>query len=180
MVTLLTQRIRYDHRYRWESGSEIKHFLTLQNETAVPWTTGPCLALSGVQPLSEDVLKYTPVGSWGELQVTTAINVATQVSEIEKDRQLKAHEPRHNEFYDLVTVEGTLRLKSFEKNPVEVFVTAPISGRPIEASDDATMRIDASKLRLVERSGSIQWTRSLPPGEEQTLRYVYERYVPSN
>jgi hypothetical protein len=57
-------------------------------------------------PLSEDVLKYTPAGGSGELQVTTAINLSHTVTQEEVDRELKAHSPRHNEFYDLVTLRG--------------------------------------------------------------------------
>lgn len=180
MVTLLTKQIRYGHRYHWEIGSDIKHFLTLKNNTSTPWTTGPCLALSAAQPLSEDLLKYTPVGSVGELQVTTAINVAHEVNEMEESRKLKAHEPRQNDYLDLVTVKGSIRLKSFEKQPVNLFVSTPVAGQPVEASDQGKMQVDATKLRLVERSGSIAWQLSLQPGEERVILYKYERYVPSN
>ncbi len=180
MVTLLTQRITYDHRYRWETGSAIQHFLTLQNSSEVPWTTGPCLALSDGHPLSEDVLKYTPAGSQGELQVTTAINVAHDVTEQETDRELKAHSPRHNEYYDLVTISGSIQMKSFEKRPVEIVVTTPVVGQPTEASDEGTIRVDAKQLRLLERASSISWQLTLQPGVTRSLRYVYQRYVPSN
>lgn len=180
MVTLLTQRVPYSHRYRWETGGPIQHFLTLQNSTEVPWTTGPCLALSDRQPLSEDMLKYTPVGSQGELQVTTAINVAHDLTEQETDRQLKAHEPRNNEYYDLVTISGTLQLKSFEKRPVEMLITTPIVGLPKEASDEGKIRVDARQLRLLERAGTIEWQITLQPGETRSLHYAYQRYVPSS
>ncbi len=179
MVTLMTQRIRYGHRYRWENDQPIKHFLTLQNNSSNAWTTGPCLALSQTQALSEDMLKYTPKGAVGEFQVTNAINVACDTTEEESDRDLKAHTPNSHEYLDRVTVDGSVTLKSFEKKPVEVDVGRPIQGKPLEADEGGKLRADASKLRLLERSGSIQWTLTLQPGESKTLTYRYERFVPS-
>jgi hypothetical protein len=46
-VTLFTQKIRYRHRYRWEMPGAVEHLLLLENKSSIPWTTGPCLALSG-------------------------------------------------------------------------------------------------------------------------------------
>lgn len=180
IVTLFTQQVRYRHRYRWDTTDAIEHELVLDNETPTAWTTGPCLTLSGNQPLSEDVLAYTPVGSSGQVQVTTAINVAHSVKERETDRELKAHEPRHNEFYDLVTIGGTIRIKSYEERPVELAITAPIDGRPTDADQEGEISIDATRLRLLDRGGRIKWEPTLEPQQSLTLEYEYERYVPSN
>jgi hypothetical protein len=135
--------------------------------------------LSGTQPLSEDVLKYTPVGSRGELTVTTAINIAKQQTEEEADRKLKAHEPQPHQFLDLVTIDGELKLRSYEKSPVEVRIVKSVNGKPIIASHDGTLMIDSEKLRLVERNGTIEWNVTLEPGKEMVLEYSYERFVPS-
>jgi hypothetical protein len=180
IVTLFTHKIPYSHLYRWETSGAVEHFLKLDNTTPTAWTTGPCLALSDGHPLSEDVLKYTPRGGSGELQVTTAINIAHSQTEEEVDRQLKAHEPRNNEFFDRVTIAGTIRLKNFEEQPAEILITAPIEGRPSEADHEGVIRIDATRLRLVERAGVIRWRLTLQPGEATELNYRYERYVPSN
>jgi hypothetical protein len=179
-VTLFTQKVRYRHRYRWETTGPIKHLLMLENRSRTPWTTGPCLALSGILPLSEDVLKYTPAGGSGELPVTTAINLSHSVNEEEIDRELKAHSPRNNEFYDLVKVRGSIRLRSFEAAPVEVEVSLPVEGRPTKGDDEAVIRMDATRLRLLDRAGTISWNVTLAPREEKTLHYEYERYVPSH
>ena len=67
-----------------------------------------------------------------------------------------------NEFYDLVTLRGTVRRKWFEKLPVDVQVTLPIDGRPTAADAGGVIRMDATKLRLLERSGSTSWTCDIP------------------
>ena len=75
ILTLFVKKIKYTHIYRWSPPAAMEHSLVLLNQTDSAWTTGPCLALNGDQPLSEDLLKYTPKGGRGELPVTTAINV---------------------------------------------------------------------------------------------------------
>lgn len=180
ILTLFVKKIRYAHLYRWTPPGPMEHSLVLRNTTDTPWTTGPCLAISGEHPLTEDLLKYTPKAGHGELPVTTAVNVAHEKTERETDRKLKAHSPSHNVFFDLVTLDGKLTLRNFEKRAVEVAITNPVPGKPISADADGAVSIDATKLKLLEREGSVSWRVKLEPGETKTLGYQYERYVPSN
>jgi len=180
ILTLFTKRIKYSHIYRWTTPSAMEHALVLHNATDTPWTTGPCLALSADSPLSEDLLRYTPKGAKGEFPVTAAINVAQEKTERETNRQLKAHSPAPNVYFDLVTLDGTLKLRNFEKRTVEIVITNPIPGKPISADSGGVISADPEKLRLLERQGSIRWQVTLEPGETKTLKYQYERYVPSN
>jgi hypothetical protein len=179
IVTLFTRQIKYGHIYDWSVPNDIKHYLVLENSTDTAWTTGPCLALSEGHPLSEDLLKYVPRGGTGRFPVTTAINVATERTETEVDRKLKAHEPQRNFYIDLVTLEGELRLRNFEERDIEVVVNLPLPGKPLKASDGGKITVDTSKLKLLERSGKIRWSLTVPAGETRTLTYTYERYVPS-
>ncbi|UCG17189.1 MAG: hypothetical protein JSV19_03995 [Phycisphaerales bacterium] len=180
IVTLFKKTISYSHVYRWSPPAEMKHFLVLHNESSTAWTTGPVLAMSEGRPLSEGLLKYTPTGGKCEISVTTAVNIAHEKTESEIDRKLKAHSPSHNVFLDLVTLEGRLMLRNFEKTPVDVVVTAAVSGKPVSASGGGALSADPCKLRLLERAGTVRWAVKLDPGEAQTLTYRYERYVPSS
>jgi hypothetical protein len=152
----------------------------LQNDDRTPLTTGPCLAISGEQPLSEDLLKYTPKGGRGELPVTAAVNVATDQDESEADRKLKAHSPSEHVHLDLVTLKGELKIRNFEKTPAEVIITANVPGKPLSASDAGRLASDPTKLTLTERAGTVRWRVELKSGETKTLTYTYERYVKSN
>ena len=180
IVTLFIKKIKYSHIYRWSPPEAMAHSLVLHNGTDTAWTTGPCLALSADRPLSEDLLKYTPKGAVGELPVTAAINVAHDKSEKEADRKLKAHQPTRDVNYDLVTLEGKVRLRNYEKRTVEIVIANPIPGKPTVADNKGAISVDPTRLKLLERSGSVQWTVKLEPNEEKTLTYQYERYVPSN
>ncbi len=178
LLTLLAQTIRYGHVYRWSPPEKMRHFLVLHNDSPSAWTTGPCLAIDGHRPLSEDLLYYTPKSGKSELEVTTAINVVHEKSEQEVDRQLKIHSPSPSVSYDLVTLAGTLRIRNFDPQPVEILIDNPVPGKPTVASG-GQMSLSPDELKLAERRGMIRWSLKLKPGEEKTLTYRYERYVPS-
>jgi hypothetical protein len=179
VVTVFRKRITYAHAYRWDSPGDLKHYLMLHNDTDTAWTTGPVVAVSGTQPLCEDLLCYTPRNSPCEIPVTTAVNVATEASESEVDRKLKAHQPAANLFLDLVVIEGHLRVRNYEPRPVKLTVRRAVPGLLTTVSEGGTMEQDTSKLRLVERAGAATWTLDLPAGETRELTYRYERYVDS-
>jgi hypothetical protein len=179
VVTLFVKKINYSHLYRWPMPEALQHYLVLQNKTDTAWTTGPCLALNQGSPLSEDLLKYVPKDGSGELPVTTAINVASDQRETEVDRKLKEQEPSRQFFVDLVTIEGQIKIRNFEKTPITLIITTPVAGKPISATDEGVITVDTAKLQILERSGSIRWSVKLAPGDTKTLTYKYERFVPS-
>jgi hypothetical protein len=180
ILTLFTKKISYSHIYRWSPPAPMEHSLVLHNATDTAWTTGPCLAVSAERPLGEDLLRYVPRDGNGELPVTTAINIAEEKTERETDRKLKAYSPQKDVNFDLVTLEGKLKLRSFEKTETQIVIHNPIPGKPLAADQGGTISIDPAKLRLLEREGTIRWQVKLAPGAETTLSYQYERYVPSN
>lgn len=179
IMTVFVRKVTYRHAYRWDSPGALRHLLLIDNGTDTAWTTGPVVAVSGPLPLCEDLLKYTPRGGACELPVTTAVNIATEASESEVDRKLKAHEPSHNVFLDLVTIEGRLHVRNHESRPAELTVRQTVPGLLKMVSDNGQMQQDTSKLKLLERSGTATWTLELPPGSERVLTYRYECYVES-
>ncbi len=180
VVTLFVKKLKYSHLYKWSPPGGIEHFLQIQNDETGALTTGPCLAISGNQPLSEDLLKYVPKNGKGHFPVTTAVNVVTDVIETEADRKLKAYSPSDRVNLDLVTIKGELRLRNFENSPAAVQITSRVVGKPLTASDKGIVAADPTKLTLREREGTIRWSVELKPGESKSLTYEYERYVPSN
>lgn len=180
VVTLFKRQIKYGHVYRWSPPAPLRHFLVLENQTDSSWTTGPCLAATRSQVLSEDLLAYVPKGGRGEFPVTTAINVAVQQRDTEVGRKLKEHQPSHNVFWDLVTIEGEWQVRNFEPRPVQIVIEARVMGRPVEVSDDGVVTLDTASLRLIERAATVRWAVAVKPGETKILRCRAERFVPSN
>ena len=176
MLTLFTQKIQYSHVYRWDVSKQMEHALILKNSTSTAWTTGPCLATSQAQALTEDTLRYTPKGSSVELALAESINVGQGQLCREIDRKINAHSINNNSF-DLVSLEGNIRLQNFEQKEINIVVTCPVIGKATEASDEGKISQDASELRLAERKSSIVWNITLKPGETKDLTYKFERYV---
>jgi hypothetical protein len=180
IVTLMVNQVKYSHLYRWNVPDRLQHALVLHNRTDAAWTTGPVLLVSAGQPLSQDLLPYTPIKGDAEIPVTAAINVSHEQKESETKRTMKDVTLGDRTFLDLVTIDGRLKLKNFEQRGVRVIVTVPVPGKPIAASDAAEHIIDPGRLILRERSGSIRWDVTLGVAETKELTYQYERYVPSN
>ncbi|MBN1845904.1 MAG: hypothetical protein JW810_09490 [Sedimentisphaerales bacterium] len=179
IVTLFVKTIRYGHVYHWDPPERIRHFLVLHNQTDTAWTTGPYLAIQRDNPLSEDLLKYTPRQGTCQIPVTQAVNISTRQEEREIDRKLKAHNPQSNLYLDLVRLTGELRLGNFETEPVQIILDVAVPGKPEKASDDGQLHTDSGQLKLTERRGRIRWDIQLKPQESKSLTYEYERYVPS-
>ena len=168
IVTLFTKKITYSHVYRWSPPQRMKHLYVLHNSTDTAWTTGPCLIVSENRPLSEDLLKYTPVKGTAEIPVTTAINVAHEKTETEIARKLKAYSPSHTFYLDLVTLKGKLLVKNFEKRPAVIVISVPVPGKPTEADHGGSVSADPTKLVLQSRCGTVRYEIKLAPGEAKT------------
>jgi len=178
-VSLFSRKISYGHLYKWDGVNAICHHLLLKNDSAEPWTTGPLIALSDKQPLAEDLFKYVPAGGTGEFPLTEAINITKKVTEVESDRALKAYQVHSSSSFDLVTLSGEIMLRNFDKNDVHLLVDYPVPGKATQASHEGKTELKTDSLQLTQRKGTIKWDLTLKPGETTTLKYTYERYVPS-
>lgn len=180
LVNLFVRKVAYSHVYRWSPPAQMQHLLRLGNQTGTSWTTGPCLVMDDKGPLSEDLLRYTPAGGNAEIPVSQAINVASEATDRETDRKLKAYTPSDNNYFlDLVTLTGEVKLHNFEAHDADIFITVAMPGKPLSVSNEGVIRMDSSKLVLTQREGSVTWRLKLEKGETKTLTYTYERYVPS-
>lgn len=176
---MFVKKIKYSHLYRWSPPRELEHYIVLNNDTDSAFTTGPCLVLTDNRALSEDLLKYVPKGGKGELPVTTAINITNDRKETETNRQLKAAELAKDIYADLVSLDGELVLRNFEKKTADIIVELKLQGKPLSATDEGNIIQDTENLKLLERTGTITWKATLKPGQTKTLTYKFERYVPS-
>ncbi|KKK81958.1 hypothetical protein LCGC14_2808190, partial [marine sediment metagenome] len=178
IVTLFTKTIKYSHVYRWSPPKSMKHNLVLHNTTDTAWTTGPCLVVSADRPLSEDLLKYVPKGGAGEIPVTTAINVAHDRSESERERKLKAHSPSRDFWLDLVKLDGKLKIKNFEKRPVRVVVEMTMSAwGSASARAGVNLRAASTSPTLIawthKRRGCFRRRGTMPRRSAKPARHFF-------
>lgn len=174
MLHLFSVDVPISHLFRWSIPGKMEHFLILKNDTNWNWTTGSCIAVSDGRPIAQDVLKYVPAGSPGQLVLTESINFGQSHEKEEVSRETK---PLNGTTFNLVQLKGTIRVKNFESKEAEIEILCPVDGKALTASDDGKITLNAEDLRLTERKSQIQWRVKLGAGETKELTYTYERYV---
>lgn len=157
--------------------SKVWYALRLKNQTGMPWTTAPALSFREWKPLGQDMLTFTPVGGDNILRVTPATEIIGTNTLVEKSRQ--ATELRYggsNYTFDLITVEGTIKLRNIKKEAVEIVITRNLVGDVTQASDGGEISREGLNLQSVNPNSIVKWNLSLPPGEKE-IRYTYKIYV---
>ena len=157
--------------------SKIWYALRMKNQTAMPWTTAPALSFREWKPLGQDMLTFTPAGGENILRVTPATEViGTHVLE-EKSRvksQLKYGGSTYD--FDLVTVEGVIKVRNIKKDAVELVLTRNLVGEVLTAGDDGKISREGLNLQSVNPTSIVKWKLTLPTGEKE-IRYSYKIYV---
>lgn len=185
--------VDYKHVYEWqvspsalssdyyqsstatEKPEEVWHSLKLTNSTNYPWTSGAAMTVSEMKPLGQDVLKYTPRGGTINLRITLAPDIKVSKEENEKERKREAMR-FYGYMYDLVTVEGKLRLKNFKKQQVSMDISKTVTGEVVQNGGGKVEKL-AAALKAINPTSFIQWEFPLKAGEEKTITYTYTIYV---
>lgn len=194
--------VAYEHIYEWEvpntsrvdsygnvqsgsgSGSpsdksamnSVWHSLRLKNTSKFPWTSAPAMVLSGTKPIAQDTLTYTPRGAATNLKLTIATDVRAGQEEREVSRQENV--PRRRGYhYDLVTVEGTLKIKNFKSKDVRLAVHRAFRGTFESATDEGKAEKLAEAIQADNPATRLTWEIALKSGEERIVTYRYKIWV---
>lgn len=156
--------------------NSVWHSLRMKNATKFPWTSAPALAISGTKPLAQDVLPYTPKGATSNLKLTIATDVRASQQELEADRQTNVpHRPPYR--YDLVTVEGTLKLENYKTKDIHLTIHKSLRGEVISSTDSGKAEKVAHGIELDNPSSQLSWDLTLKAGEKKTITYRYKVYA---
>jgi hypothetical protein len=157
--------------------TKVWYALRLKNPTGMPWTTAPAITFREWKPIGQDMLTFTPIGGDNVLRVTPATEVIGSQTLEEKSRervQMNYGGSSYN--FDLVTVEGRLKLRNVKSEPVEVLLTRNLVGEVISAGDDGKISRDGINLQMVNPNSVVKWKLVLPTGEKE-ITYVYKVYI---
>jgi hypothetical protein len=165
------------------SENRVWHQIVLTNTTKVPWTTGPALLMQGNQPLAQDLMTYTSVGSEVRIPVTVSVDTQGTYGEEETARKLNALSFQgHN--YAQIDKSASLKLVNRKPEPIEAEVTFRTGGKADETSDDGKITlnshssadwIDYRGFSAVNNSSRVVWKATLKPGEtfSPSVKYHY-------
>lgn len=154
------------------------HSVRLKNGSGFPWTSAPAMVISGTKALSQDTLLYTSKGASTNLKMTIATDVRTDKKELEVERQPKALYRNGSEF-EAVTVEGTLKLKSYKSTEISLKIYRSLVGEVLTATDEGKVEKLGEGIRGVNSTSRISWDLKLKPGEEKVITYRYKVLVRS-
>lgn len=157
--------------------SKVWFGLRLKNQTGMPWTTASAVSFREWRPIGQDMLTFTPIGGENILRVTPATEVIGTHTLEEKSReqtQLRYGGSTYN--FDLITVEGVIKLRNIKKEAVEVVLTRNLVGEVVSASDGGKISREGLNLQAVNPRSIVKWNLTIPSGERE-IRYAYKIYV---
>ena len=156
--------------------NSIWHSIRLKNASKFPWTSAPALVISGTKPVSQDTLPYTPKAASSNLRITIATDLRSSHEEREVARQQDIPR-RHGNQYDLVTVEGNLKVKNYKSKEVRLSVGKTLRGAVESQSDEGKAVKLGEAIQTDNPISRLTWEVSLKPGEERVLTYRYKLWV---
>jgi hypothetical protein len=197
---VFSSTVNYEHVYEWEVAdpqrvdgygnviqnnpgasdaavrNSIWHSIRLKNTTKFPWTSAPTMVISGIKPVSQDTLPYTPKDASSKLKITIATDIRSSHEEREIARQQNVQR-RHGYEYDLVTIEGTMKLKNYKARPVSVEVGKTLRGEVEAQSGDGKSVKLGEAIQTDNPLSRLTWEVPLKAGEERVVTYRYRIFV---
>jgi hypothetical protein len=109
------------------SENRIWRQIELTNTTSIPWTTGAAMIMRDRQPLAQELLAYTSVGSRCRVPVTVSIDTQGSVAEKEIGRKLSALTwDRYK--YALIQNESVISVTNRKPQPIALELTVRLGG----------------------------------------------------
>lgn len=157
--------------------NQVWYGLRLKNTTGMPWTTAPAIGFRDWKPLGQNMMTFTPNGGENILRIAPATEIIGTHNLEEKSREPKQIRYSGSSYdYDLVTVEGTIKLKNVKKQPVEIVLTRNVTGDVLSATENGKISREGFNLQAVNPNSIIKWNLTLPTGEKE-IKYSYKVFV---
>lgn len=157
--------------------NQVWYGLRLKNTTGMPWTTAPAIGFRDWKPLGQNMMTFTPSGGENILRIAPATEIIGTHNLEEKLREPKQIRYSGSIYdYDLVTVEGTIKLKNVKKQPVEIVLTRNVTGDVLSAAENGKISREGFNLQAVNPNSIIKWNLTLPTGEKE-IKYSYKVFV---
>ena len=166
-----------------DNKNKVFHSIKIQNNGNSPWTTGSALVIKKdgeAKPISQDLLQYTPVKGQTYVKLTEAPDVKIKHGEREIKREDKVlrNPNNNNRHFDLVTVEGKLKIRNFKDKKIDLNVRRVITGDLLKSSTKWLKAERINRNSNLNKITDVCWETSLKAGEEVEITYTYKVYIP--
>lgn len=156
-----------------ETNYDVYHSLELKNNTAVPFTTAPVMVITEKEQfLSQDLLKYTPVGGTVDVKLSKAIDIVMRNAEEESQRN-DSYKKINSYMYSRVVIKGSVTISNLQNKEATVNVKKFLSGSVLSQSDGG--KSTRTGMGYENNPNSvIAWEIKMPVNGKKVLSYEYE------
>lgn len=156
-----------------ETNYDVYHSLELKNNTAVPFTTAPVMVITEKEQfLSQDLLKYTPVGGTVDVKLSKAIDIVMRNAEEESQRN-DSYKKINSYMYSRVVIKGSVTISNLQNKEATVNVKKFLSGSVLSQSDAG--KSTRTGMGYENNPNSvIAWEIKMPVNGKKVLSYEYE------
>ncbi|MEO1259990.1 MAG: DUF4139 domain-containing protein [Bacteroidota bacterium] len=162
---------------------KVFHTIRVNNETGQPWTTGSVLIMNEEgekRPVSQDMLTYTSNGGHSFIKVTESTDIKIKHAEKEISREQNARRfPKNSHYYDLVKVEGKIKIRNFKNEAIDLNLRRTILGELEKTNLPWLTQGTVNFNGTPNKANNVCWEINLKAGEEREVVYAYEVYVRS-
>lgn len=194
---LYALEVPYEHVYEWKIANTLNeqepynynnqqqqpppaevvwHSVRLSNAGGVPWTTSPAMVIQNGQVLGQDIVYYTSPGSKTLVKITQAVDVKAEQAEYETDRARNAGK-FFDSNYDLVTVQGNLKVTNFKNKDIVLTITKELSGEVSQSSPTAKISQTAKGMKSVNPNNVLTWEVPVKAHDKMEIEYQYRVYI---
>ncbi len=159
-----------------EKRYDVYHSYLITNNTSYPFTTAPVFVLNEqLQPLAQDQIKYTPVGSNCSVQLSKAGDVVVKYKE-EETKKEDAVKRIGKVSYNKVTIKGTISVENLQDKKIELNINKDIIANVLAVSDGGKYS-KTGKYTNLNPHTKINWTLPLGSKDKKEVNYTYEVLV---
>jgi len=159
-----------------EKRYEVFHSFLITNGTTYPFTTAPVFVLNEqLQPLAQDQIKYTPVGSNCSVQLSKAGDVIIKYKEEEVKKE-DAVKRIGKITYNKISIKGTVNIENMQDKKIELNVKKDILAN-VTVISDGGKSTKSGKYTNLNPNTKVNWDLQLNAKEKKEVSYTYEVYV---
>jgi hypothetical protein len=169
------ERGRYDNNNA-PTGGEAWDAVRFLNPFKAPMTTAATTITEKGAFRGQSQSDWVNPGQQTCIKVTRALSIRTRSTETEEEGERKIVYIGGND-YQRTTVKGRLTVRNFRAKEAVITIRCEFSGELLEADGypDKSLRLEGATS--VNPRRQLDWTITLPAGEEKELTYRYELLV---
>jgi hypothetical protein len=168
------------HRKARQSTEQVKsdrvwEYIELHNRSQIPLTTGPAMVMRKGQLISQDLMRYTPVGGKVELPISVASNLLSNQIKTEVSRETQSRKINHY-WYQKVTYLLKMQIVNFSPQTVSIRVQKDIDGDVVDRLTQAKIDKMGSGSSINPKT-SVKFTVKLEPRKSWRTSFRYSTYI---